>query len=159
MILPGKFYLLATFSLFFASVADAADEPDLGGFMLGGSFDAAQQHALEQEWKLVPLSDNLPGQWVVEEAKLSLFVCNGIVTSVSEQLEGDLEDFAALVSTMQREFGNPDIQVLSLPSSIGTISTIDARFDTNYGGVTVQIESIDGKRTFSETHWIEIECN
>ncbi|QAX31039.1 hypothetical protein [Leisingera sp. NJS204] len=159
MFLPGKFYLLATSSLFAASVANAADQQDLGGFMLGGSFEAAQQHALEQEWKLVPLSDNLPGQWVVEEANLSLFVCNGIVASVSEQLEGYLEEFAALVFSMQLEFGKPDIQILSLPSGIGTVSTIDARFDTDNGGATVQLQSIGEKRTFSISHRIEIECN
>ncbi|WP_424984294.1 hypothetical protein [Maritalea sp. S77] len=90
MILPRKFYFLVTFSLFAASVANAADQQELGGFMLGGSFEAAQQHALEQDWKLVPLSDNLPGQWVIEDTNLSLFVCNEIVASVSERLEGDL---------------------------------------------------------------------
>lgn len=159
MLLLGKFYLLASFSLFSASVAYATDQPDLGGFMLGGSFEAAQQHALEQEWKLVQHSENLPGQWVVEEANLSLFVCNGIVTSIAEQLEGDLEEFAALILTMQLEFGKPDIQILSIPSGIGIISTIDARFDTNNGGATVQLQSIGGKRTFSESHWINTECN
>ncbi len=159
MILPGKFYLLAIFSLFSASVANATDQPGLGGFMLGGSFEVAQQHALEQEWKLLPLSDNLPGQWVVEETNLSLIVCNGIVASVSEQLEGDLEEFATLVFTMQLEFGKPDIQILSFPSGGVIISTIDARFDTNNGGATVQLQSIGGKRSFSENHWTENECN
>lgn len=157
MILPRKFYFLVTFSLFAASVANAADQHKLGGFMLGGSFEAAQQHALEQEWKLVPLSDNLPGQWVVEDTNLSLFVCNEIVASVSEQLEGDLEEFAALVFKMQLELGKPDIQILSIPSGLGSISTIDARFDTENGGATVQLQSIGGKRTFSISH--RIECN
>jgi len=74
-------------------------------------------------------------------------------------LEGELEEFAALVFTMQLEFGKPDIQILSIPSGIGIISTIDARFDTNNGGATVQLQSIGGERTFSESHWINTECN
>lgn len=155
----GKIYLAAAFGLV-ASLAAHADNPeDLGGFMLGGSFEAAQRHALGQEWKLVPISDNLPGQWTVEGANLSLFVCNGIVSSVSEKLEGDLEEFAALVFSMQAEFGKPDIQILSLNSGIGDISTIDAHFDAVDDGATVQLQSVGGKRTFSVNHWIEFECH
>ncbi|WP_297339404.1 hypothetical protein [Pseudophaeobacter sp.] len=159
MIFSTKFHLTAAFVLFVASFAHAADSEDLGGFMLGSSFEAAQQHALDQDWQLVPLSEELPGQWTVEGAKLSLFVCNGVVSSVYEKLEGDLEEFAALVFSTQLEFGKPDIQILNLHSSTGDISTIDARFDTDSGGVTVQLQSIGGGRVFSTNHWIEIECH
>lgn len=156
MIFSGKLSW-AIFGLFVASVAPAAAD-NLGGFVLGGSFEAAQQHALEHGWKLVPLSENLPGQWIVEGANLSMFVCDETVSSINERLEGDLEEFAALVFSMQIEFGKPDIQVLSLPSGIGVISTIDARFDTENGGAMVQLQSIDGHRTFSVFHRLETGC-
>ncbi|WP_083098481.1 hypothetical protein [Pseudophaeobacter leonis] len=159
MICSKRISFFATFSLISASVAHAAEQRDLGGFMLGETFEAAQQRALEQEWKLVPLSDSLPGQWVVEGENLSLFICNGIVTSVLKQLQGELEEFTALVFSMQLEVGKPDIQITNLHSGIGTISTIDARFETDNGGATVQLQSIDGKRGFSVNYWIEGECH
>lgn len=159
MVFPGKLCVLAVLSLLATTVANATEQPDLDGFKLGGSFEAAQQHALEKEWKLVPLSDNLPGQWVVEETSLSLFVCNGVVASVSEQLEGDLEAFTALVFSLQLEFGKPDVQIVSIPSSVGHISTIDARFVSDAGGATVQLQSINGKRSFSVNHWIKGKCS
>ena len=159
MFFSAKFYLSAAFGLFVASFAHAADPKGLGGFMLGSSFEVAQQHALGQGWEFVPLSEELPGQWTVVGTNLHLFVCNGVVTSVSEKLEGDLEEFAALVFSMQIEIGKPDIQILSYSSGIGDTSTIDARFDTDSGGVTVQLQSIGGGRVFSTNHWIEIECH
>ncbi|MDE4060893.1 hypothetical protein [Phaeobacter gallaeciensis] len=158
MKMSGTFYLANAFGIIVASIAHAADPADLGGFMLGSSLEAAQNHARAQEWKLVPLSDNLPGTWTVEGANLSLFVCNGVVSSVSETLEGDFEQFAALVFSMQLEFGQPDVQILSYRSSIGVISTIDARFDIAGGGASVQLQSLGGDRTFSANHWIETEC-
>ncbi|MGR3823811.1 MAG: hypothetical protein ACU0A5_14680 [Salipiger marinus] len=158
MTFSSKFCLSTAFGLFVVSIAHAADPKELGGFMLGGSFAAAQQHALGQGWALVPISENLPGQWTVEGTNVSLFVCNGVVSSVTEQLDGDLEEFAALVFTMTREFGEPDIQILSFESGIGTISTIDARFDKNSGGAEAQLQSIGGERTFTVNHWMETEC-
>ena len=159
MIFSRRISFFATFSLVSASVAHAAEQWDLGGFMLGNTFEAAQQRAFQQEWKLVPLSDNLPGQWVVEGENLSLFVCNGIVASVSKQLEGELEEYTALVFSMQLEVGKPDIQISNLHSGIGTISTIDARFEIENGGANVQLQSVDGKRALSINHWIEGECH
>lgn len=159
MIFSAKFYLSAAFGLFVAPFAHAADPEDLGGFMLGSSFEAAQQHALDQDWELVLLSEELPQQWTVEGANLSLSVCNGVVSSVSKKSEGDLEEFAALVFSTQLKFGKPDIQILHLHSGIGDISTIDVRFDTDSGGVTVQLQSIGGGRILSVNHWIETECH
>ncbi|MBD3803686.1 MAG: hypothetical protein IE919_10670 [Thioclava sp.] len=158
MIFHGKTCLSTVFGLFVASVAHAADLTELGGVMLGGSFEAAQQYVLGQEWDLVPTSKNLPGQWTVEGANLSLFVCNGVVSSVTEKLEGDLEEFAALVFSMKLEFGEPDIQILSFSSGLENISTIDARFDKVDGGATVQLQSIGGERIFTINQWIETEC-
>lgn len=148
------------FGVLAACVAHAADDPQApGDFMLGGSFKAAQQHALEQDWKLVSLSEGLPHQWIVEGSSVSLVVCDGIVVSISERLEGDLEEFAALVFSMQAEFGKPDVQILSFRSGIGKISTIDARFDTDHGEANVQLQSIGGERTFSVNHRIDTECH
>jgi len=141
-----------------ASVAYAADQKGPGGFILGSSFEEAQEHALGQEWELVPTSEYLPGQWTVKGSNLSLFVCNGMVSSVYEKREGDLEEFAALVFSMQFEFGEPDIQILSFSSGAGDISTVDARFEKGDGGVTVQLQSLGGERTFSVNHWMGIEC-
>lgn len=159
MYFSGQFYLSTAFCLFAASVAHAADPKELGGFVLGSSFETAQQHALAQEWALVPTSEILPGQWTVEGANLSLFVCNGVVSSVSENLEGDLEEFAALVFSMQLKLGKPDIQILSLSSGMGVISSIDARFDKGEGGATVQLQSLGGERTVSVNHWRGTECH
>ena len=153
-----RIYLTTAFGVFVTSVAYAADPKEVGGFKLGSSFEAAQQHALGQGWELVPTLENLPGQWVVEGTNLSLFVCNGVVSSVHEKLEGDFEEFVALVFSMQLKFGKPDIQILSLSSGIGDISTIDARFDKGDVGATVQLQSLGGGRAFSVNHWMEIEC-
>ena len=159
MRLHKKFYLLAALGLIATSVANAADQQGPGGFLIGGSFEAAQRHAFEREWKLVPLSDRLPGHWVVEETNLSLFVCNGIVASIIEQLEGDLEEFTALVFALHMKFGEPDIQVSHLPSGGSFMSTIDARFDKDIGGTSVQLQSFGGDRNFSRIHWGDVECN
>ncbi|MFG6517528.1 hypothetical protein ACGYLX_08715 [Sulfitobacter sp. 1A13496] len=106
----------------------------------------------------MPASEDLPGQWSVKGSKLSLFVCNGVVSSVYEKREGDLEEFAALVFSMQFEFGEPDIQILSYSNGAGDISSIDVRFEKGDRGATVQLQSIGGGRTFSVNHWMEIEC-
>lgn len=145
---PRKIYLLAAFCLVAASVAHAAEPKKHGGFVLGSSLEEAQQHALQNGWKLVPLSDNLPGQWNVEGSSLSLFACDGTVVAVHEEMEGDLEEFAALVFSMELELGKPDTQILSLNSGAGVLSTIDARFVTEDGGAVVQLQSIGGKRPF-----------
>lgn len=81
-----------------------------------------------------------------------------MVSSIVERLEGDLEEFTALVWSMQLESGKPDVQILNLRSGIGDISTIDARFDTDNGGATVQLQSVGGERTFSVRHWIKSDC-
>lgn len=159
MILSGKRFLLAVLSLFAVTNANAAEQRGPEGLILGSSVEAAQQHALERGWLLVPLSDNLLGQWKVEGSNLSLYVCDGTVVAILEQLDGDLEEFAALVFKMQLESGKPDVQIQSLPSGIGVISTIDARFDTDYGGAIAQLQSIGGGRTLSVSRWIEAECD
>lgn len=48
MIFSRQLYSWGTLGLTIASVAHAADPGHLGGFMPGGSFEAAQQHALVQ---------------------------------------------------------------------------------------------------------------
>lgn len=143
---------------FAGSVAHASDTQDLGSFVLGVPLEAAQQHALQMGWQLVHLSDSLPGQWAVDGSSLSLFVCDGTVGSVGRQLEGDLEEFAARVFSMELQLGKPDIQILSLPSGAGDISTVDASFVTDDGGAKVQLQSIDGKQTLSVNHWIDLNC-
>ena len=158
MNIARKIYLSTVLGVFAGSVAYAADPERLGGFVLGSSFEAAQQHALERGWEIVPVSEHLPGSWSVEGSNLSLFVCNGIVSAVGEKLEGDLEEFAALVFKMRLELDEPDIQILSIPSGLGTISTIDARFDTDDGRVLVQLQSIRGERYFNVHHSIDGEC-
>ncbi len=154
----GTFFLANAFGLLVTSIAHAADPADLGGFMLGWTLKEAQDHARAQEWTLAPISENLPRSWTVEGTNLSLIICNGVVSSVSEMLTGDFEQFTALVVSMQLEFGRPEIQILSFPSGVGVISTIDARFDMAGGGASVQLQSIGGNRTFSTNRWIESEC-
>lgn len=146
-------------SVLAASVVQAGAPRDLGGFVLGGTMEAAQRHAAEQEWTLKPLSDNLPGRWIVEGEALTLFVCEGTVTSVARELEGDLEEFAALVFSMQLELGEPDIQITSVPSGVGSIATIDARFETDDGAASVVLQSLGGERTFAVNHWIASACH
>ncbi|TKW65418.1 MAG: hypothetical protein DI616_14690 [Paracoccus denitrificans] len=154
----GKVPLWSALSLFLTTMVHGAETLEHGGFVLGSSLNTAQQHARERGWSLAPLSQHLPGHWQVEGANLTLFVCDDQVTSVQEQLFGDLEEYSARVFSMQRELGEPDIQILSLHSGVGVISTIDARFVTNDGGATVHLQSISGKRTFTVNHWIESEC-
>ncbi|SFJ04734.1 hypothetical protein [Celeribacter neptunius] len=158
MKLFGTFYLVNAFYLLVASIAHASDPADLGGFILGSSLEEAQSHARTQEWTLAPISENLPGSWTVEGTNLSLFICNGTVKSIKEKLEGDFEEFTALVFSMQLELGQPEIKILSLPSGVGVISTIDVRFEMAGGGASVQLQSIGGNRTFSTNRWIESEC-
>ncbi|MFC5738419.1 hypothetical protein [Sinirhodobacter huangdaonensis] len=150
--------LWAAPSLLVASLAHAVPLQGPGGFVLGSSLKAAQQHALENGWKLSPLSADLPGVWSVEGARLSMFVCDGTIMSIQEQLDGDLEEFSALVFSMTLELGKPETQILSVKSGGSVISSIDARFVTDDGGVAVQLQSIGGKRTFSTNHWIKSEC-
>lgn len=158
MIFSVRPYLISLLCLFGASAAYAADPGELGGFELGGTFKAAQQHARQQEWELEPLSENLPGQWAVKGAPLTLFVCNRVLSAISETLEGDLEAFAARVFAMQLALGEPEIKILHLGSGVGDVSTIDARFETIDGGAAVQLQSIGGKRTFVVNHWLNSEC-
>lgn len=156
---PFKKYILAnTFALFVASIAHAADPADFGGFILGSTLEEAQNHAIAQKWILAPMSENLPGSWIVEGTKLSLYICNGVVASVSEVLAGDFEQFTELVFSMQIKFGEPNIQILSLPSVFGDISTIDVEFDMEGELAFVQLQSIEGKRTFSTSRSIETDC-
>jgi len=75
-----------------------------------------------------------------------------------ETLDGDFEEFTALVDSMMFELGEPDIQILSIPSRLGVISTIDARFVTEFDGVVVQLQSIGKKRSFSINHWLISGC-
>lgn len=153
-----KLCVWAASGLLFASIVHSADAQELGNFVLGSSLNAAQQHARQKGWRLVPSAEELPGQWRVDGANLSLFVCGDIVASVTEHLDGDLEEFSALVFSMEGQLGKPDTQILSFTSAAGIISTIDARFVTEDGGATVQLQSVDGKRTFSVNRWIESGC-
>lgn len=154
----GRLLIWLICSFFAGSVAHASDPQDLGGFVLGDPLEAAQQHALQMGWQLVPRSDSLPGQWAVDGSSLSLFVCDGTIGSVGRQFEGDLEEFAARVFSMERQLGKPDIKILSFSSGVEDISTIDASFVMDNGGANVQLQSIDGKRTLSVNHWIDRDC-
>lgn len=154
----SKFILANAFTLFVASIAHAADPADFGGFILGSTLEEAQSHAIEQEWILTPMSENLPGSWIVKGTELSLYICNGVVTSVNEMLVGDFEQFTKLVFSMILKFGQPNIQIVNFPSAFGYISTIDVNFENVGERVFVQLQSIGGKRTFSTSRWIESEC-
>ncbi|MEP1586324.1 MULTISPECIES: hypothetical protein [Rhodobacterales] len=154
----GTFILANAFGLLVASISHAADPADLGGFVLGSTLQEAQYHARSQDWTLEPVSKNLPGSWTVEGTNLSLFICNGLVASVSERLAGDFEQFTALVFSMRLELGQPHISITNLPSGVGVISTIDVRFDMAGGGAAVQLQSIGGNRTLSTNRWIDSAC-
>jgi hypothetical protein len=153
-----KLRLWAVSCLLAASVAKADEPQKHNGFVLGGTFEAAQQNALASGWKLVPISESLPGSWRVGETRMSLYVCGNTITSIMETLDGDFEEFTALVDSMMFELGEPDIQILSIPSRLGVISTIDARFVTEVDGLVVQLQSIGKKRTFSINHWLISGC-
>ncbi|MDZ4088370.1 MAG: hypothetical protein U1E69_16400 [Tabrizicola sp.] len=152
------FQLSTIFGLLVASAALADESGMHHGFVLGSSFEDAQKHAVANGFKLAPLSDDLPGSWSVAETGQTLFVCGDTVTSITERLNGDLEEFTALVFSLTVKFGEPETQILSVPSGTGIISTIDARFITGDGGALVQLQSIDGKRSFSASFWNESDC-
>jgi hypothetical protein len=159
MIASGKFHLWTAFCLLVAFAAKADDSQMHSGFVLGSTFEAAQQHARGEGWKLTPLSDDQPGFWSVTETGQTLFVCDNTVTAINAQLEGDFEAFTALVVSMTTQLGEPQTQILNIPSGIGVISTIDARFATGEGGTVVQLQSIGEKRTLSINSWIDSACN
>lgn len=155
---PGKLYSLATTFVLIASVVGADEQRISGGFVLGGTFEAAQKHAGATGSSLAPLSDDKPGFWSVTGTNLTLSVCGTTVTSINGRLDGDFEEFTALVASMTTEHGEPDTQILSIPSAVGVIATIDARFVTDDGGALVQLQSIGEKRTLSVNHWIDSDC-
>lgn len=104
------------------------------------------------------MSDLQPGLWTVAGTGLSLTVCHDTVTSIKAQLDGDFEAFTALVFSMMARLGEPQTQILSLPSGIGVISSIDARFVSDEGGTVVQLQSIGEKRTLSVNSWMDSDC-
>lgn len=158
MITSGKFHLWTAFCLLVAFAAKADQSQIYSGFVLGSTFEAAQQHARALGWTLAPLSDDQPGSWSVAETGLTLFVCDNTVTSITAQLAGDFEAFTALVFSTMTQLGEPQTQILSIPSGIGVISSIDARFATGDGGTVVQLQSIAEKRTLSVNSWIDSAC-
>ena len=150
---------LCAASCLLLAVAAKADESQMHkGFVLGSAFATAQEHAALQGWNLAPMSDLQPGLWTVAGTGLSLTVCHDTVTSIKAQLDGDFEAFTALVFSMVARLGEPQTQILSLPSGIGVISSIDARFVSDEGGTVVQLQSIGEKRTLSVNSWMTSDC-
>jgi hypothetical protein len=130
-----------------------------GGFRLGSSLEEAMQHAASRDWQLVQLSEELPGNWVVADPDIGLFVCDDIVTSVTQRTSGDLDDFAQMVFGMTGTHGKPDIQVISLKAGGVTVSNVDAEFPERAGIVVkVQLSSTDDQLALSTNHILAGQC-
>lgn len=134
-----------------------ADET-VSGFKLGASFEDAKELAGSKGWHLTILSDDLPGQWVVEERDVSLFVCEEKVTGISQRYPPDLDTFAKIVFETSLALGEPDVQIVSFMSGVGRISNVDARFETSEGGMRIQLSSTVGKAGMSINRWIHSSC-
>lgn len=129
-----------------------------GGFRLGSSLDEAKRHAATRGWQLVPISPGLPNSWIVKDQNVGVHVCNDTVASVTQSSPGDLDDFAQIVSNLQRERGKPTLQVVSFMAGSTPISSIDARFAEVEGlGVAVQFSSTGGKLAIS-TNYFSDKC-
>lgn len=141
-----------------ASVGQAEPADRLRGFSLESSFDDALENAEARGWSVVPLSEDLPGQWQVEGADMNLYVCRNRVLGITERLPGGFEEFVDLVWQTQIAFGQPDVKVVSFRSGAAHISSMDARFPDGDGGVTVQLQSIDGKLGLTVNHYSSMDC-
>lgn len=134
-----------------------ADET-LSGFKLGASLEEAKELAGSKGWHLTKLSDDLPGQWVVEEQDVSLFVCEEEVTGISQQYPPDLDTFAKIVFETSLTLGEPDVQIVSFMSGVGRISNVDARFETSEGGMRIQLSSTVGEMGMTINRWTDSSC-
>ena len=148
---------VALASIFGSSAVSVADEP-LVGFKLGASFLEAKEHANSKGWQLVALSENLPGQWIVEEQDISLFVCEGKITGISQQHPPDLDAFTKTVFETSQKLGEPDVKIVSFMSGVGRISTVDARFRTSEGGVRISLSSTVGEMGMTINRWTDSSC-
>ncbi|MBB4120931.1 hypothetical protein [Martelella radicis] len=146
--------------------AEARSEPvELpGGFEIGRSLDEAKHHASMQGWRLVRLSPELPGQWIVEgnaHGKIGLFVCGHVISGVHKYASGDLDEFARIVMELQRTHRKtePDMQVATFFAGATRISNVDVRFaDLDGLSVNVQLSSTDGRLGISTNYFRKGEC-
>ncbi|MHC2215529.1 hypothetical protein ACVIGV_000917 [Rhizobium leguminosarum] len=125
--------------------ADSADSPSV--FKLGSSLEEARRISSERGWKVRVLSPNLPGQWYVDGAEVSLFVCdNNQITSVTKTRDGGIDEFASIVFySFTAKYGRPETTVTTFPLGPTTVSSIDSRFAPSGGeSVSVQLQSIGG---------------
>lgn len=149
-------------SLILITTPAAAFELDdlLLGFELGNTIEQAEQHALSQSWTLKPFSPNLPHTLEIEGAEATLYVCDGQVLSVQRQLGGGLDEFAALVFSLQLSLGEPTTQVASLMAGATRISIVSAKFEEENGkGAWIQLGSYDGEIRINTNVWSTIECS
>jgi len=129
-----------------------------GGFSLGSSLEEAKRYAASRGWQLVTISPELPRSWIVKEQNIGIHVCNDTVTSVTENVAGNLDDFAQLVSNLRVKRGEPKLQVGSFMAGSTQISTIDASFaEVNGIGVVVQFSSTAGRLAIS-TNYFSDKC-
>jgi hypothetical protein len=91
---------------------------------------------------------------VIKDHNIGIYVCSDTVASISQSSSGDLDDFAKLVSDLQREWGKPILQVASFMAGSTRISTVDARFPEVEGvNIAVQLASTGGKLTISSKYF------
>lgn len=93
------------------------------------------------------LSPNLPGQWYVDGAEVSLFVCdNNQIASVMKTRDGGVDDFASIVFySFTAKYGRPETTVVTYPLGPTTVSSIDSIFAPTGGeSVSVHLQSIGG---------------
>lgn len=140
--------------------ADTADSPSV--FKLGSSLDEARRISSERGWKVRVLSPDLPGQWYVDGAEVSLFVCdnNNKIASVAKTRDGGVDEFASTVFySFTSRYGRPETTVVAFPLGQTTVSSIDSKFAPSRGeSVSVQLQSVGGHSRITVNRASETPC-
>lgn len=141
-----------------SGVVIAQPSVDLKGFEPGTSFEKAQEHARKANLHLREIA-SLPGNWTVGGTKVTLFVCSGMVARADVEIEGGLDEFGDLVSSLTWKFGSPELRVVSFDMGAIHVTNIDARFAANQQAPHgVQLHSYDGELGISASVGSTIQC-
>ncbi len=142
-----------------ARVAVSEQIDTLAGFVLGSSFEKAQEYAASREWTLKQEIPSQPKEWSVLEAHIGLFICGNKVVAVRRYALGGVDEFASIVWDLQLTRGEPTTQIVTFMSGSTRISNIDTQFfDTDGTEIKIQLQSIAGRVGVSTNHVGNLEC-
>lgn len=137
-----------------------AAEDHLLGFQFGDTLAEARRHAVLRGWRLSPLSEHLPKQWLVEGTEASLYICDDKIVSITQRRVGHIDEFATIVQQFSFRIGQPEIQVVTFFAGAVRVANIDARFgDADEAGASVQLSSTDGDVALTVSSWSGYKCS